>query len=55
MSSILKGILQSNVFVAEFGCKIWTSCRNRGNRWRRLGFDGCLLRWGAVVRVLENP
>jgi hypothetical protein len=52
MTGILEGILEGDIFLGELTVKV-RSVRMRGY-WRRGCSERRLLRWRAVVGVLEN-
>jgi hypothetical protein len=54
MTGILERVLECDVFFREPTIEIGPAGVWRGNwRWR-VGCDGCLLGWRAVVGVLED-
>lgn len=55
MAGILKGVMEGDVFVTEFGGEIGASDREgRHWWWWGLGRNRCLVRWGTVVRVFKD-
>jgi len=54
VACVLEGVLEGDVFLAEFVTEFRVRVVDRGDRWRGVGCDGCLLGRGAVVGVLED-